>query len=138
MNWETQEFIKDVIRAILVILLWIVILVFLFGRPAFAHKAPSGWEYDKSCCSGEDCSMLPPGAVEITPNGYRVTVRPEDNKQLIETKVYEIPFNTSGLRISGDAFYHICLNKQYETMTNEGAGLSGGSWLCFYVKPMGS
>lgn len=82
--------------------------------------------------------MLPPGAVQLTPSGYVVTVRPQDNNQLIETKVYEIPYRTSGLRISGDEMYHICLNKQYETMTNEGAGLSGGSWLCFYVPPSGS
>jgi hypothetical protein len=136
-NWETQEFLKDVIRAVIVILLTIIVLTILFGRSASAHSAPSGWEYDKGCCSNKDCAPLPPGAVQITPGGYVVTVTPQDNNQLIETKVYEIPFRTTGLRISGDQLYHICLNKQYETMTNEGEGLSGGSWLCLYVPPSG-
>ena len=81
--------------------------------------------------------MLPKGAVQLTPQGYVVTVRPEDNKQLLETKVYEIPYKTTGIKISGDEMYHICLNTQHRVMTNEGDGVSGGSWLCFYIPPSG-
>lgn len=137
MNWETREFLKDVARAIVVIAIAMAVLSFLFGR-AKAHQAPSGWEYDPSCCSNKDCAPLPPGAVQVTPTGYVVTVRPQDNNQLIETKVYQIPFRTTGLRISGDELYHICISPQYWRQTNDGDQLSGGSWICFYVAPSGS
>lgn len=64
MNWETQEFIKDAIRAILVILLWIVILVFLFGRPVHAHD----W-FDEACCDKKDCHPI--DADEVTFDGQK-------------------------------------------------------------------
>jgi hypothetical protein len=123
------------------VVLFAALFYALFGifntLTARAHTAPTGWPYDQTCCSNRDCAQLPPGAVQITPEGYVVTVRPEDNSQLVETKVYTIPFKTTGIRISGDQFYHICLNKQTEVFTNEGNKMSGGSWLCFYIPPSG-
>jgi len=134
---EIRAFLWDVLEAVVVLVVVVILLALIAGKPAFGHTAPSGWAYDQSCCSNEDCSQLPPGAVQITPKGYLVTVRPEDNKQLYRTKVYLIPFKTTGIRISGDKLYHICLNKQYEAMTNEGGKEAGGSWLCFYIPPSG-
>lgn len=121
-----------------IILLAIGGAMMTYCSPARAHSAPSGWQYDKSCCSNKDCAPLKPGSVEITPSGYVVTVTPQDNNQLLETKVYNIPFKTGGIRISGDELYHICLNQQYKAMTNDGDKMVGGSWLCFYIPPSGS
>ena len=43
-----------------------------------AHDAPTGWRYDASCCSNRDCAEIPSHAVQERPDGYHVTLQPEE------------------------------------------------------------
>jgi hypothetical protein len=106
----------------------------LGSMPAKAHKAPSGWEYAADCCSNQDCSELPDGAVKITDAGYVVTVTPEMNSQIKSTRTYTIRYTATGMRESKDGKYHICLRPEY---ANNAGEVFGGGVICFYIPPQG-
>ena len=101
---------------------------------ALAHSAPTGWEYDYDCCSNRDCSELPSEAVQITDNGYVVTVTPAMNKQIKATRTYTIAYTATGMRESQDGKYHICLRPEY---ANNAGEIFGGGVICFYIPPQG-
>jgi hypothetical protein len=101
---------------------------------ALAHKAPSGWNYAMDCCSNQDCSELPSEAVQITDNGFVVTVTPDMNKQIKATRTYTIAYTATGLRESPDGKYHICLRPEY---ANNAGEIFGGGVICFYIPPQG-
>jgi len=65
MNW------RHIVFAFVFILFSILTMV----SAALSHTAATGWAYDPSCCSGQDCEALPWGAVEDTKDGWHVRYR---------------------------------------------------------------
>jgi len=94
---------------------------------ATAHDAATGWSYDPYCCNGNaehgDCQMIPSKTVAITPDGYRVTLRPGDHRLVTRSHVFLLPMTRA--MHSGDSDYHICLFPNEDTPR------------CFYAPDMG-
>ena len=87
---------------------------------ATAHDAPVGWHYDSWCCSGRDCHPIPQDEVQITPDGYLVTIPAESPAEALQKL-----FGYDQVRMSGDGQYHACI-------------VPGSSdFRCLYVPPMG-
>lgn len=77
--------------------IFLVFAILLLGKMvAYAHTAPTGWQYDASCCSGMDCQQAPAGDVKETPEGYRLSTG-----ELI-------PYNDRRVKLSKDEFFHEC------------------------------
>lgn len=92
-----------------------IMLVVLWGfwvTAAKAHNAPSGWQYDLSCCSDQDCGPVEDGVVTERKDGIHV----EGHGVLSETD--------PRVRWSRDGQDHLCLSP-----TNK--------LLCVYRKPKG-
>lgn len=49
-----------------------VALVLVSAPSAPAHQAPSGWTYEKICCSGRDCRPISASELEATDRGWRI------------------------------------------------------------------
>lgn len=69
----------------------------LFTVPAFAHEAPTGWQYGWECCSNRDCWQENAGAIEELVNGYRVVLTGE-----------VIAYGDKRIKMSKDEFFHRC------------------------------
>lgn len=106
--------------------IYLIAVAFLLSRPANAHTAASGWQYDPACCSTQDCAPIRVELVEITAEGYRVTVRPGDHPLVDVPSTYVFPFNDSRVRFSGDQNYHLCIG----AYTKKG--------LCLYIPGTGA
>lgn len=92
------------------------------STPVLAHS----W-YDPWCCNDKDCQGIPTEAVELTAQGYRVTLRPQDHGMLrgeTAPHVYVVAYRDA--RVSPDGGYHACIYPDVETMR------------CFYAPPVGS
>lgn len=101
-------------------------VAFMLSGPAHSHTAPSGWSYDAACCSTQDCAPIRVELVEITAQGYRVTVSPGDHPLVNVTTTYVFPFNDKRVRFSGDQHYHLCI------------GLYSRAGLCLYIPGTGA
>lgn len=66
-------------------------------RPANAHEAPSGWSYDRTCCSDYDCRLIADDAVAVTSGGWLVKATGE-----------VLPFNDRRVKPSPDGSFHRC------------------------------
>lgn len=93
----------------------------LLASPALAHKAPSGWEYDKECCDGRDCAPRPVGFIQVVPGGFLVVPT---------GKFY--PVGDPKIRVSGDAEFHWC-----GYLPNSRYPGDPGIDYCLYVPPGG-
>jgi len=62
---------------------------------AHAHRAPSGWQYPVSCCSGSDCYEIPASDLQEVMGAYKI----------LATGQY---FGFSKVRFSPDGRYHRC------------------------------
>lgn len=82
----------------------LALLLAALAAPAAAHS----W-YDPACCSGNDCAMVKPSAVEITPDGYRVTLEPGDHPIVAVRTIAIIPFGHKRERRSRDGDWHVCV-----------------------------
>jgi hypothetical protein len=91
---------------------------------AFAHEAPSGWRYDPICCNARDCAQINSEAVEITAEGYRVTLHAGEHPMVTSSVVHVVAWDK--VRVSQDGEYHACLFPGQNTMR------------CFYAPPPGS
>ncbi|MQW89491.1 hypothetical protein [Sinorhizobium saheli] len=93
-------------------------LFFLFfaglSTTAFAHDAPSGWQYPTACCSNLDCRQVAGTAISERPQGYIVNATGE-----------VLPYADSRVRISPDGAYHWC----------SAAGKAYGKTICLFVPP---
>ena len=89
----------------------------------WAHEAASGWSYDAVCCSNRDCAPISPEWVEITAEGYRVTV-PAGHETA--TRDHVEVFGWGEVRKSGDEHYHACITPHMQR------------FLCLYVPEFGS
>lgn len=112
--------------------IFLLMIISAYGI-AWAHQAPSGWEYDGDCCSNKDCNELPDSAVRETADGYEVTAGPEQNNQLSRKQTILVPYHDRRIRLSKDGKFHACYSKEF----NDGTGFKGGAMLCFYAPPKG-
>lgn len=114
------------------LLFWIaffLVIAFTIHKPK-AHMAAAGWEYDYTCCSGEDCQAVPLSTVAVTPGGYVITLSPKEHKQLERPLVFKVSFDDPRIKSSGDSDYHVCISPALER------GMGGNNLLCLYV-PVG-
>jgi len=91
----------------LLVALWIV------DQKAYAHKAPSGWEYPKHCCNEQDCGQVtaPP---KYSPDGLYV---------ILTNKFGTARCPIAMIKPSKDEFWHACIVRNFE---QEESG--GGNW----------
>lgn len=100
-----------------------VVLALWLIAGASAHQSPSGWQYPVECCSNEDCQAIPHHAVEITPTGYRVTLRPGEHAMSPAGGQWDLARDVA--KPSPDGQYHICI-------------LPRSQWvMCFFAPLMG-
>jgi hypothetical protein len=95
---------------------FIIIAMFAPAGSVRAHDAPSGWAYDMSCCSNQDCHPEP-REVRATSLGWLITATGET-----------IPYGDGRIHESKDGDFHRCAN---------GAAKQDHSTRCLYVPPMG-
>src|ERR1043165_5778655 len=76
---------------------------------AYAHKAPLGWDYPTSCCSGKDCSPLDARYVREGPDGYIVDI-PKGAHPMLTDMGFRQTIAYKVARDSPDGQYHICLS----------------------------
>jgi hypothetical protein len=92
------------------------VVLLLIQSIAYAHEAPTGWQYDASCCSGIDCQQAPAGDVKETSEGYRLSTGEV------------IPYNDRRVKMSKDEFFHEC---------KPAGDMSSPRSFCLYVPPRG-
>jgi hypothetical protein len=85
----------------------LAILALLAAAPAWGHTAPTGWAYDNFCCGGQDCQSITLDHVEITPEGYVVTLGPGDHKTA--KREHRKMFRYEDVRRSQDENFHACI-----------------------------
>jgi hypothetical protein len=83
-------------------------------RGALAHDAPSGWEYDLSCCSTRDCAPVPPP--RVTPDGLVFTVPKGRHPATMDAPLtVRVPHNDRAIKPSGDGDWHLCIHPELKT-----------------------
>lgn len=95
---------------------WLIFFL-LIGAPAWGQEMhdpndPGHW-YSTKCCNLRDCAPVKMKTVQSTPNGYLVTLSPEDHFTLIprgRTLVELIPYDDDKIKPSQDGDYHACVN----------------------------
>ncbi|MGH0295393.1 hypothetical protein [Sinorhizobium meliloti] len=93
---------------------FLFLLAGLSATTAFAHDAPSGWQYPSACCSTMDCRKVAQTAISERPQGYIVRATGE-----------VLPYADSRVRMSPDGEYHWC----------SAAGKVYGKTICLFVPP---
>lgn len=92
---------------------------------AWAHQAPSGWQYDHACCSNRDCAPVPARMIRATPDGLRVAIPAGAHPFVTGDDLVEIvPYADPRLRPSGDGDHHACISPSRRV-------------LCIYLPPGG-
>ncbi|HWV44143.1 hypothetical protein [Pseudorhodoplanes sp.] len=116
---------KDGLAVAVGALIGVAAFIVLFVAAAFAHQAHTGWVYDSECCFGDhntgDCQQIDSRTVEITSQGYRITLKPGDHRKVTKPHVFIVP--QSAARKSMDGDYHLCLWPSEDDMR------------CFYAPP---
>jgi hypothetical protein len=74
---------------------------------AAAHQAPTGWSYDAWCCGGLDCQPIPSEQVDVTEEGFVVTIPAESHANASHDQ--RRLFRYDEVRHSGDQNYHACI-----------------------------
>lgn len=94
--------------------------ILLLSSSAMAHdaaitaKAPQGWSYPFSCCSGYDCREVKGNSIGTKPEGY-----------VIKRTGEIILYNDARLKNSPDGEYHWC----------SVAGADDSRTICLFVPP---
>jgi hypothetical protein len=120
---------------------WVSIFALLGAAYGLAHTAtptaamPQGWQYSAMCCSSTDCGEIRAERVKETPDGYVVTLRPEDHIMIAKETTFQIPYSSTKIKDSPDGVFHICVSRQQ--VMDDGATVHGGTLYCFYVPPKG-
>lgn len=100
----------DVKRAAFVLVgAFLMAIILLASVIAMAHEAPTGWKYDQSCCSDQDCSIVKSvkhnddGTMEVTGtvDGTDYTVH-IDLAEMNKASPWKI-------KPSKDEYMHICI-----------------------------
>lgn len=84
------------------------------AAPAAAHRAPSGWSYPYSCCSGIDCREVPAKAISERPEGY-----------VINNTGEVVQYGDKRVKDSPDGEWHWC----------SVAGADDTRTICLFVPP---
>lgn len=100
---------------------WWCIVIGLYG---FAISVRAHSFYSSFCCSSSDCAPIPRTAVEITPDGYKITLHAGEHPMVTSTVVHIVPFTDT--LVSEDGEYHACLYPTQNVMR------------CMYVPPFGA
>ncbi|MBB3660758.1 hypothetical protein FHX15_006029 [Rhizobium sp. BK650] len=91
-------------------IVYAVILAGLAGV-AYAHQAPSGFQYSAFCCNGDgesgDCQPIPSQDVKIHGANYEFSLKPGDHRLATHGHLFSVP--QSKAMMSMDGFYHLCL-----------------------------
>jgi hypothetical protein len=90
---------------------------------AHAHDAPTGWSYDPWCCGGHDCQPISSEYVEITENGFLVTL--PEGSHITARRDHERLFGYDDVRHSEDMEFHACILPRTQ------------EFRCLYVPPFG-
>ena len=101
----------------------LTLAVLAWAAMARAHQAPSGWEYEASCCSTADCAPVPESAVEEATGGYAVRLLPGQHPMVKTPLAGFLAHGSPMLRPSGDGEKHVCTD--------------GRRIICVYVPPGG-
>lgn len=116
---------------------WIVATVIY----AMAHDAkptaaqPYGWSYPVYCCSGKDCTSVSDKTVTEGPDGYTITLTPEQHQMLKQTTTFRVAYGDTKVKDSPDQDFHVCISQQH--LSPDGTAAFGGTLLCFFVPPRG-
>lgn len=79
----------------------------LAAGPATAHNAPSGWSYDAYCCGGNDCQPIRVDNVEITADGFMVSI--PNGGHATARRDHRRLFRYDEVRPSADEHFHACI-----------------------------
>jgi hypothetical protein len=96
----------------------ILAIAAMTATAAAAHDAPSGWQYENSCCSNRDCRELSASEIGEVWNGYHIK---------ISTQGEIVPYRSPKIKDSPDGHFHWCSH----------GGLNSGGTICLYVPPRG-
>jgi len=83
------------------------VLILALAPAASAHMAPTGWMYDNYCCGGQDCQPIPTENVQITPEGYVVSI--PNGQHVTASRDHRKLFHYNEVRKSGDENFHGCI-----------------------------
>lgn len=95
----------------------LALVVLMFASPMVRSHS---W-YDPYCCNARDCAPIPSSAVEITDDGYRVTLHAGQHPMVTQTVTHMVPFDEA--LDSQDGAFHACLYPTQNVMR------------CFYRPP---
>lgn len=104
-----QKFFQFIIAGFLIGFICSVLLLV----PARGHQ-PAGWEYDKECCSGQDCNVAKK-VVSLSDGKLRITVDlpvPGTHMKEFSEHIVDVDLATMDrkkIRASKDENIHICL-----------------------------
>lgn len=114
-------------------------------HPAYAHKAPKGWEYDKDCCHDRDCNQVDEIRA-IGPRRFEIKVTLVDGNYFFDdhltekeneaikaqhmrqyTKIVDLDtIEPQRIRTSQDEFVHVCMYTSTQDPTLLCVYLPGG------------
>ena len=83
------------------------VLTLALAPTASAHMAAKGWMYDNYCCGGNDCQPIPTENVQITPDGYVVSI--PNGQHVTAFRDHRKLFRYDEVRKSGDSEFHGCI-----------------------------
>ncbi len=75
--------------------------------PRRRTRRPAGWAYDNYCCGGNDCQPIPTENVQVTPDGYVVTI--PNGQHVTAQRDHLKLFRYDEVRESGDENFHGCI-----------------------------
>jgi len=86
-----------------------------------------------SCCGGTDCAPLPPHAIQITPEGLRITLSVEDARKINPVRRYGFDklISFDRIQVSEDGQPHICL------MAHDDPNDLREGYYCVFLPPNG-
>jgi len=99
----------------LMLIAGLVLILFLAVSGAWAHTAPTGWQYPTSCCWAPaqgrvgDCAEIPTDSVKEGPNGYQVTLSPGDHPMVTADVSFIVAY--ADAQTSPDGLYHVCFRQ---------------------------
>jgi hypothetical protein len=94
MRTPVRMLIEIIAVGVLAILIYMVARFLIVG--AWAHEAPSGWSYPKSCCANQHCRPIACSTADVRFDG--------------SVEWTGLVFAREMVRISGDAMCHVCVS----------------------------